>query len=156
MENAERLAEIDKKLKSLSTKKSRLQPLKKLPSTINKIADILLEAEELRLEKARIKAPRKTFTTLTQADVDLLDYEETLRALESIRSKKSNTRNYEDQTSFLEATEIEQMLLERRTAIQPTERISLKFSEIQELLEQNSKQTDPEWLANKLLELISE
>ena len=153
--NVEKIVEINKKLKSLSSQKCKLKKVRQLPSVTEKITEILVETEQLREQKRLLMEPKKTFTTLEQKDVDLLDYSETLRAIESIRSKKSNTKHYEDQTEFKNAETIEKMLLERRSAIEPTKKTGISFSVINELLEQDLIQNDPKWLHNKLKELIT-
>jgi hypothetical protein len=146
----QRLEVIYNRLRSISSAKTKLNKNPKLNRA--KIAELLLEEDTLKRERAMIKAPKKTFTTLTAEEIGMLDYEETRRALESIRSKLSNERHSEDQAAFNEAKTIHDALLAHREQLQPTQKITKAL--LHTLLEQ-----DPEpasWLHKKLRELINQ
>lgn len=152
--NEQRLTEIYSRLRSISSAKTRLRKNSRLPSNVVKLSELLIEEDALKQERKHIQEPKKTFTTLNAEDVCLLDYEETRRAIESIRSKKSNTRHMEDQSEFNAASHIEELLVAHRSELTPGDNTSIKLSTIRELLEQASESNDPEYLTKKLEELL--
>ena len=147
-----RLKEIFKELKNCASKKCKLNKLnfKQYPAKEKELQQVLQLEYELKLERQRIQQPKKTFTTLTSDDIATLDFEETRRALDSIRSKLSNERYSEDQSAFNDATAIHELLLEHREKLQPTQKFTKAM--LHEILQQ-----DPEpdtWLHQKLAELL--
>lgn len=150
----QRLADIYSRLRSISSAKTRLKKNSRLPSNVVKLSELLLEEDTLQQERRNIKEPKKTFTTLTSEEIQLLDYEETRRAIESIRSKKSNTRHMEDQSEYNSATTIETLLVAHRSTLAPARNDSVKLSTLHELLEQASTSSDPEYLTKKIQELL--
>ena len=150
----QRLADIYSRLRSISSAKTRLRKNSRLPSNVVKLSELLIEEDTLKQERRNIQEPKKSFTTLTSEEIQLLDYEETRRAIESIRSKKSNTRHMEDQSEFNSATNIETLLVNHRNSLAPVGNEAVKLSTLRELLEQASESSDPEYLTKKLQELL--
>ena len=150
----QRLAVIKSRLRSISSSKTRLHKNSRLPSNVVKLSELLIEEDALKQERKHIQEPKKAFTTLTAEEVGLLDYEETRRAIESIRSKKSNTRHMEDQSEFNAASYIEELLVAHRSELSPGDNTSIKLSTLREILEQASESSDPEYLTKKLEELL--
>ena len=135
MEN--QLETIKKELKRIASVKCRLNKQKGKKSYEEDMRKILEEEDKLKSLRDTLVKPKKTATTLTQEDISELSYEEVMKAIKSIQSKKSNTKWLTpiegDNDEFRNACRIEEMLNQRKSELQPTA-ITLK-SKIEELIE---------------------
>jgi hypothetical protein len=131
--------EVKKAIRSLQSRKSRLKK-QKSREDYEKLMTEILQQEQL-LKEVRDYFEPKTIPVpeMTQKDIELLNYEETLRAIKSIQSKKCNvqhlTKNIEDNEEYKKACKIEQMLLEHKKKVKPIEETVVKKSEINDLIE---------------------
>ena len=108
----------------------------------------ILQKEQL-LKEVRDYFEPKTIPVpkMTPKDIELLDYDETLKAIKSIQSKKCNvqhlTENINDNEEYKKACQIEKWLLEHKENIKPIEETVVRKSEINNLIEhlktQNTK-----------------
>ena len=130
------LEQIKKDLKRVASVKCRLNKQKGKKSYEEDMRKILEEEEQLKALRDSLIQPKKTVTNFTQEDIQQLSYEEVLKAIKSIQSKKSNTKWLTpiegDNDEFRNACRIEEMLNERKSELQPSV-VSLK-SNILELL----------------------
>jgi hypothetical protein len=92
---------------------------------------------------------------MTQEQINDLDFEQTVRALKSIQSKKCLTQYDEDLVEFNHAVTVEAMLKEHREQIKPNHDTTIRKSDINDLLEQveGQKKVDKNWLLEQLLKL---
>jgi hypothetical protein len=78
-------------------------------------------------------------TQYEQSDVDQLDYDETIKAIRSIQSKKTLSRWLTtiegDNDEFRSAEKIEKMLIERREQIKPVDENNVRKTEIQTIID---------------------
>ena len=138
--------EVKKALRSLQSRKSRLKK-QKGREDYEKLMTEILQQEQL-LKEVRDYFEPKTIPVpeMTQKDIELLNYEETLRAIKSIQSKKCNvqhaTKNIEDNIEYQKACEIERMLLEHKKNIKPIEATVVKKSDINDLIDHLQKQEE--------------
>ena len=76
---------------------------------------------------------------MTQKDIELLNYEETLRAIKSIQSKKClvqhATERIEDNKEYKKACQIESWLLEHKKKVKPIEETVVRKSDINDLID---------------------
>ena len=142
----ESVEEVKKAIRSLQSRKSRLKK-QKGREDYEKLMTEILQQEQL-LKEVRDYFEPKTIPVpeMTQKDIELLDYEETLRAIKSIQSKKCNvqhaTENIEDNIEYQKACEIERMLLEHKKNIKPIEETVVRKSDINDLIDHLQKQEE--------------
>lgn len=119
------LLEVEKALKSIQSRKCRLKKQSGRFDFNEKMAEVLQEEELLKSVRQLLNPKEKTVTTYEQEDVDKLDYDETVKALKSIQSKKTLTRwlTTEDGNNdeYRNACRIEKMLQAHRDNIKPVE-----------------------------------
>ena len=88
---------------------------------------------------------------MTWDDIQLLNYEETLRAIKSIQSKKClvqhATERIKDNVEYQKACEVERMLLEHKKNIRPVEETVVRKSDINDLI--NHLENQEEMISTK-------
>lgn len=149
---------VNKKIKSIQSMKSRLKKQKSKPTYNDEMATILKEEQLLKEVRNYLEPKEMTVTTMTKDDIKLLNYEETVRALKSIQSKKSLTRYNEDQTEFNMACQIETWLKEHRELVKDVHDTVVRKSDINDIiehLENQEQQLDKDYVINMLKELIN-
>ena len=130
--------EVKKAIRSLQSRKSRLKKQKSREDYDEKMTAILKE-EQLLKEVRDYFEPKKTpVTKMTKEDIEQLNYEETIRAIKSIQSKKClvqhATEDINDNVEYKKACEIEQMLLKHKENIKPIEEKVIRKSDINDLI----------------------
>lgn len=129
--------ELNKKIRSVQSMKSKLLKQKNRPNYEALMTDILKE-EQLLKEARRLMDPKdKPVTEYTQADVDRIeDFDEVMKALKNIQSKKTHTRYLEDQSEFIRACNIEDMLKNRRDELKPIDPDFVRKNDLQTIIDQ--------------------
>ena len=126
--------EAKKELRNVQSKKCRFAK-KKDREDYEEVMTGLLKREQALKELVKFYEPKKVFVTqYTQEDVEKLDYEETLKAIKSIQSRKCNTNYPELEEEYQKACKIEAMLLEHKAAVKPADSTTVKKSQIQNLI----------------------
>ncbi len=130
--------EVKKAIRSLQSRKSRLKKQKNR-SDYDELMTEILQQEQLLKEVREYFEPKKTpVTQMMQKDIEQLNYEETLRAIKSIQSKKClvqhATEDINDNEEYKKACEIERMLLEHKEKIKPIEKKVIRKSDINDLI----------------------
>ena len=133
------LENVARELKRIQSIKCRLKKQKGRSDYAEVMAETLA-AEQLLKEVRQLLDPKeKPVTQYTQEDVDQLDYDETVKAIRSIQSKKTLTRWLTtiegDNDEFRNAVRIEKMLIERREKIKPVDENSVRKTEIQTIID---------------------
>lgn len=146
--------EVKKALKSIQSQKCRLQKQKTKENYEQDFAKIVLKEQLLKEVRSYLEPKKITVTTMTKEDIKLLNYDETIKAIKSIQSKKCNEQYNDDQTEFLKAVEIEKMLLEHKATIKPVDEYSIKKSEINDLIS-NLQNLDSKVSKEYILEQLS-
>lgn len=140
------LEQIKRELKRIASVKCRLNKQKGKKSYEEDMRKILEEEEKLKSLRDTLVQPKKTVTNFTYEDIQQLSYEEILKAIKSIQSKKSNTKWLTpiegDNDEFRNACRIEEMLNERKSQLQPTT-VTLK-AKITEVLDNSEDLTKEE------------
>jgi hypothetical protein len=156
MSNANRLTEIARQLKNLSSIKTNLKKQQLRKDYHEKLAAVTTAMDALQDERRRLQPPKHTVTTITQEQVADLDYDETVRAIKSIQSKKTRSQYSEDREPYESAIRIEQMLLAHKETLKPSDRSSVRLSTIREILEIASQSPDPlDYITKALNELLT-
>lgn len=130
---------VKKELKRVASVKCRLIKQKGLPDYEQKLEAVLKEEQLLKEVRSYITGSKKTVTTFEQEDVDQLTYDETVKALKSIQSKKSLTRwlteNEGDNDEFRSACHIEEMLKQHLAMVKPIEDNTIRKSDLQNVID---------------------
>ena len=154
--------EVKKAIRSLQSQKSRLKK-QKSREDYEKLMTEILQQEQL-LKEVRDYFEPKTIPVpqMTQKDIELLNYDETNKAIKSIQSKKClvqhATENIEDNIEYQKACEIERMLLEHKKNIKPIEETVVRKSDINDLINHLQKQEErisTEYVINLLEKLLA-
>ena len=157
----ENVEEVKKAIRSLQSRKSRLKKQKGREDYEEKMTEILQEEQTLKEVRDYFEPKTIPVPEMTQKDIELLNYEETLRAIKSIQSKKCNTQhlteNIEDNEEYKKACQIESWLLEHKQNIKPIEENVVRKSDINDLIDHLQKQEEKistEYVISLLEELI--
>ena len=153
--------EVKKALRSLQSRKSRLKKQKGRADYEEQMTEIL-QQEQLLKEVREYFEPKSTpVTKMTWEDIKLLDYDETIKAIKSIQSKKClvqhATERIEDNVEYQKACEIEKMLLEHKKNIRPIEETVVRKSDINDLinhLENQEEKIAKEYVISLLKDLL--
>lgn len=125
-------ASLDNDLLKVAAELKRLQSvkcrLKKQPGKSSYVADmqaVLAQEEVLKQVRQLLDPKDKPVTMYDQSDVDKLDYDQTVKAIASIQSKKTNTKWLTtvagDNDEYRQACAIERMLLAHKDSVQPVD-----------------------------------
>jgi len=156
----ENVEEVRKAIRSVQTQKSRMKQQKSRKDYDERMTEIL-QKEQLLKEVREYFEPKKIpVPEMTQKDIELLNWDETQKAIKSIQSKKCNTQhlteNLEDNEEYKKACQIEAWLLEHKENIKPIEDTVVRKSEINNLIQHLQKQEEKistEYVINLLEEL---
>lgn len=159
MSKSYNLESAKKALKSVQSKKCRFKKQKAREDYKSTMATILQDEQNLK-EIIQYLSPKRQFvTTMTNVDIDLLNYDETVRAIKSIQSKICLSQHYEDKVQFNEAIKIQDMLLEHKKNTKPIEETVVKKSTLNNLirhLQDQDQEIDKDYLINLIQEIIDE
>ena len=113
---------VKRELKRIASVKCRLLKQKGRPDYEQQLESVLKQEQLLKETRSYITGTKKTVTTFEQSDVEILTYDETIKAIKSIQSKKSLTRWLNDRDGdndeFRHACEIENMLKNHLNKVQ--------------------------------------
>lgn len=130
---------VAKELKRVQSAKCRLKKQKGKASYEQEMEEILKQEQLLKEARQLLNPKEKPVTQYTQEDVDSLDYDETVKAIRSIQSKKTLTRWLTtvegDNDEFRNAEKIEKMLIERREKIKPVDENHVRKTEVQTIID---------------------
>lgn len=133
------LLEVSKELKRIQSVKCRLKKQKGKSTYEAQMTEVLKEEQLLKEVRQLLDPKEKPVTMYTQEDVDQLDYDETIKAIRSIQSKKTLTRwlttNDGDNDEFRNACRIEKMLIERRNNIKPIDNEYVRKTDVQTIID---------------------
>lgn len=151
---------IAKELKRIQAIKCRLKKQKGKKSYENEMTEVV-KYEQVLKEARQLVVPKKKFVTdFDEADVERLDYDETVKAIRSIQSKKTNTKwlteEAGDNDEFRKACMIEQMLLKRRKELQPVDNEYVRKTDVQTIIDtiESSGNLSQEKIAELLKNLL--
>ena len=151
---------VKKELKRIQSIKCRLKKQKARKDYEVAMREVLAQ-EQLLKEVRQLLNPRKKPTTqLTAEDIEKLTYEETIRAIKNIQSKKCLsqhlTDNLETNEEYQNAVRIEKMLLEHKNKIKPAPANFVAKSKIQTIIDnlESLKDADKDTIVQQLKELL--
>jgi hypothetical protein len=154
------LESVKKEIKRLQSIKCRLLKQKGRSDYEEALESVLKEIQVMSEVRRLIDPKEKSVTNFTQEDVDVLDYDETIKAIKSIQSKKSLTRWLTtiegDNDEYREACKIENMLLEHKKLMKPVDETQVRKSDLNVIIEtiENTKDISRERILEMLKGLI--
>ena len=138
--------EVKKAIRSLQSRKSRLKKQKGREDYEELMIEILQREQLLKEVRDYFEPKTIPVPKMIQEDIELLDYDETLKAIKSIQSKKCNvqhlTENINDNEEYKKACQIENWLLEHKQNIKPIEETVVRKSEINDLIDHLQNQEE--------------
>lgn len=133
------LEAVAKELKRVQSLKCRLKKQKGKKTYEEEMTEVVKYEQVLKEVRQLLDPKEKPVTMYTQEDVDQLDYDETIKAIRSIQSKKTLTRWLTDvegdNDEFRKAVEIEKMLIERRNKIKPVDDEYVRKTDVQTIID---------------------
>lgn len=153
--------EAKRLLKNVQSRKCRLKKRKDLEDYEVKMNEILKEEQLLKEVRDYFEPKEKPVTEYTLEDVEKLNYDETIKAIKSIQSKKCNvqflTKDINENEEYQNALKIEEMLKEHKEKIKPIDDYVVRKSQIQNLinhLENQEEKISKEYVIEQLENLI--
>lgn len=147
---------IARELKRVQSIKCRLKKQKGKSSYKQEMQEVLAQEQILKEARQLLDPKEKPTTQYTQEDVDQLDYDETIKAIRSIQSKKTLSRWLTtvegDNEEFKNAEKIEKMLTERREQIKPVDENNVRKTEVQTIID--TIESSGKLSQEKILELL--
>ena len=130
------LAVVASEIKRLQSAKCRLKKFKGRSDYEVKMTAILQEEEVLKEVRQLLDPKEKPVTMYTQDDVKVLDYDETVKALKSIQSKKCLTKyDPDNQEGYKKACEIETWLNEHKKSVKPVDTAYIRRTDLQTVID---------------------
>ena len=130
---------ITKELKRIQSLKCRLKKQKGKKTYEKEMTEVVKSEQVLKEARQLLNPKEKPVTMYTQEDVDQLDYDETIKAIRSIQSKKTLTKWLTavegDNDEYRKACEIEKMLIERRESTKPVDNEYVRKTDIQTIID---------------------
>lgn len=130
---------VQAELKRIQSVKCRLKKQKGKSSYQAEMEAVLAEEQLLKEVRQLLNPKEKTVTTFEQSDVENLDYDETIKAIKSIQSKKTLTKWLTpvegDNDEYRNACRIEKMLLEHKASIKPIDETTIRKTDLETIIE---------------------
>lgn len=140
--------EVKRELKRIASVKSRLKRQRGKSTYEVEMNEVLQYEELLKDVRSFISGETKSVPQYTEEDIKILSYDETIRAIKSIQSKKSLTKwltSVEgDNDEYRNACRVEQLLRAHKDTLQPESSTSLSKSTISGILDRSDSMTKEE------------
>jgi hypothetical protein len=150
-------------LKRVASLKCRLKPQKAKAGYEKEMAEIVKYEQALKEARDMILPKKQTVTTMGPEDIALLNYDETVKAIKSIQSKKCLTQfataNIEDNIEYQAALVTEELLKAHKATLGPVESTVVQKSKINDMiknLESLDDKTSKEYVIEQLKRLLGE
>ena len=127
---------VIKEIKRVQSAKCRLKKFKGRSDYDLKMTAILQEEEVLKEVRQLLDPKEKPVTMYTEDDVKMLDFDETVKALKSIQSKKCLTKyDPDNQEGYKKACEIETWLNEHKKSVKPVDTAYIRRTDLQTVID---------------------
>lgn len=127
---------VIKEIKRVQSAKCRLKKFKGRSDYDAKMTKILQEEEVLKEVRQLLDPKEKPVTMYTEEDVKMLDFDETVKALKSIQSKKCLTKyDTDNQEGYKKACEIEAWLNEHKKTVKPVDTAYIRRTDLQTVID---------------------
>ncbi len=143
-------------LKRIQSVKCRLKKQKGKSSYQSEMTEVIKYEQVLKEARQLLDPKEKPVTMYEQKDVDQLDYDETIKAIRSIQSKKTLSKWLTtvegDNDEYRKAVKIEKMLIERRENIKPVNNEYVRKTDVQTIID--TIESSGKLSQEKILELL--
>lgn len=133
------LEALKKEIKRVQSVKHRIKKQKGKKTYEAEMTEVVKYEQVLKEARQLICPKEKPVTMYTQDDVDQLDYDEVVRAIRSIQSKKTLSRWLTevegDNDEYRNAEKIEAMLVARRATIKPVDNEYIRKTDLQTIID---------------------
>lgn len=147
--------EVKRELKRIASVKSRLKRQRGKSTYEVEMNEVLQYEELLKEVRNLLCGGQKSVPQYTMEDIQVLSYDETIRAIKSIQSKKSLTKWLTpiegDNDEYRNACRIEQMLREHKDTLQPSGGSTVLKEKLQSILDNQETLSKED-----ILQIISE
>lgn len=130
---------ISKELKRIQSVKCRLKKQKGKSTYEAEMTEVIKQEQILKEARQLLDPKEKPVTQYTQDDVDQLDYDETVKAIRSIQSKKTLSKwltcEEGNNDEYKNACVIESMLIAHRESTKPVDNNNVRKTDIQTIID---------------------
>ena len=130
---------VQRALKAIASTKSRLKSQKFRGDYEKKMEEVLKREQVLKEVRALLEPKEKFVTDYNEEDIERLDYDQTIKAIKSIQSKKYHTRWLTpvegDNDEYRKACQIEEWLLAHKEQIRPIDETTIRKTELVTIIE---------------------
>jgi len=165
-ELSEKFDDVEKvriELKRIQSIKCRLLKQKARKDYDEEMSKVVNYEQALKEVRSYLEPKTIPITKMSENDIKVLNFDETMKAIKSIQSKKCNsqylTDNINNNVEYQEALKIEKLLLEHKKTVKPIEDTVIKKSAIQTLvahLETQEETIKTEYVVELLKNLMAE
>lgn len=132
------LEDVKKAIRVVQSRKTRTKAKKGLKN-YEELMTAVLQEEQLLKEVRDAFEPKSTpVTQFTKSDIENLDYDQTMKAIKSIQSKKTHTQfltdDIETNEQYQRAIKIEEMLLDHKSNVKPIDCTTVRKTSIEDLM----------------------
>lgn len=151
---------VASELKRIQSVKCRLKKMKFKATYEEEMNKVLAYEQALKEVRNLLEPKEKNVPDFTQEDVDLLDYDEVVKAIRSIQSKKTLSKYLSeiegDNDEYRNAVRVEKMLLERRKEVRPVDESYIRKSDLMVVIEtiESAGEIDTERIIEMLKDLM--
>lgn len=133
------ILKLSNELKRVQSVKCRLKKQKGKSSYTEEMTKVLQYEQSLKEAKLLLEPKNKTVTSFDKKDIDLLDFDQTIKAIKSIQTKKCLSKWLtpveNDNDTYRDACKIESMLLEHKKTVQPIEDTTVRKTDLQKVID---------------------
>ena len=126
---------IENKIKSLQSRRCRLKKMKNSADYEEEMTKLLQYEQVLKEAKATLVPKKKFVTDFDESDINVLDFDETRKAIKSIQSKKCLSQQYGQEDEYQKSLKIEEMLKKHLETVKPVEDSYLRKSDLITIIE---------------------
>lgn len=151
---------IKNELKRVQSIKCRLAKQKAREDYNTEMTKVVTYEQALKEARSYLEPKKTTVTTMTQEDIKILTYDETVKAIKAIQSKKCNaqylTNDINTNEEYQSALKIEEMLQEHKKTVKPIEDNVIQKSKINDLIHvvENLNEVKKEYILEQLKKLL--
>jgi len=125
-------------LRKIQSQKCRLKKQKCRKDYNDEMLKLLAQEQILKESRQYLEPKEKFVTSFTAEDIKILDYDQTIKAIKSIQSKKCNsqflTADINTNQEYQDACKIESMLLEHKLEVKPIDDNSIRKTQVDTII----------------------
>lgn len=136
--------EVKRELKRIASVKSRLKRQRGKSTFEQEMSEVVQYEELLKEVRSYLgNGSNKTVPQYTEEDIQVLSYDETIRAIKSIQSKKSLSKWLTpiegDNDEYRNACRVEELLRAHKETLQPNDNNTVRKNDIQSIIDMSGE-----------------